>query len=99
MVQPAGYRIGDSIPSGFLLGEWRVEAALNRVSRGAEVVHLRPKVMDVLMFLAERAGEVVSKNEILEAVWAKEFLADTALARAVFELREGLGDDPQHPRY
>jgi TolB-like protein/Flp pilus assembly protein TadD len=49
--------------------------------------------------LAKHGSEVVSKEELVEAVWAKEFLADTALSRAVFELREVLGDVPQEPRY
>ena len=80
--------------AGFQLHDWTVEPGLNRLTRGGEVVHLRPKVMDVLVFLAGRAGEVVSKGEITEAVWAKKFLADTALGRAVFELRAALGDDP-----
>jgi TolB-like protein/DNA-binding winged helix-turn-helix (wHTH) protein/Flp pilus assembly protein TadD len=85
--------------AGFQLHDWTVEPGLNRLTRGGEVVHLRPKVMDVLVFLAGRAGEVVSKGEITEAVWAKKFLADTALGRAVFELRAALGDDPQKPTY
>jgi TolB-like protein/DNA-binding winged helix-turn-helix (wHTH) protein len=68
------------------------------VSRQDSVVHLRPKVMDVLVYLAEHGG-VVSKDEIITAVWAKKFLADSALSRAVFELRDVLGDDAQQPVY
>ena len=41
---------------------------------------------------------MISKDELLDAVWAKKFLGDTALSRAVFELREVFGDDPEHPR-
>jgi TolB-like protein/Flp pilus assembly protein TadD len=55
--------------------------------------------MDVLVHLAKHGNEVVSKEELVEAVWAKEFLADSALSRVVFELREVLGDVPQDPRY
>ncbi len=84
---------------GFRVGEWVVRPSLNQLARAGAVTRLRPKVMDVLAFLAARPGEVVSKDEILEAVWAKQFLGDTALSRAVFELREVLGDDPQHPVY
>ncbi len=84
---------------GFRVGEWVVKPSLNQLARGESVTRLRPKVMDVLVHLVGQAGEVVPKDEILDAVWAKEFLADTALSRAVFELREALGDDPQHPAY
>ncbi|MDD5564351.1 MAG: tetratricopeptide repeat protein [Thermoanaerobaculaceae bacterium] len=83
----------------FRVGEWAAYPSLNQLVRGEFVVRLRPKVMDVLAHLASRPGDVVSKDEILDAVWAKKFLGDTALSRAVFELREALGDDPQHPVY
>jgi adenylate cyclase len=83
----------------FRLDGWVVEPSLNTLSRGDAVVHLRPKVMDVLVVLAGRAGEVVSKEAIIDAVWAKKFLADTALSRAVFELREALGDEAQGSTY
>ncbi len=92
-------RLADVGEAGFGLSDWIVRPGLNQLSRGAQVVHLRPKVMDVLVFLADRAGKVVPKSELTDAVWAKEFLADTALTRAVFELREALGDDPRRPAY
>ncbi len=83
----------------FRLGEWVVRPSLNQLARGEGLVRLRPKVMDVLTELAAHAGQVISKEQILDAVWAKRFLGDTALSRAIFELREVLGDDPQHPSY
>jgi 2-methylaconitate cis-trans-isomerase PrpF len=55
--------------------------------------------MDVLVCLASKAGKVVSKQALIDAVWAKEFISDTALSRAVFELRQALGDDDARPRY
>jgi TolB-like protein/DNA-binding winged helix-turn-helix (wHTH) protein/Flp pilus assembly protein TadD len=84
-------------PQSFLLGEWLVEPTLNLVSRGQTVVHLRPKVMDVLVLLAAHPGEVVAKDAIITTVWSKRILADAVLSRAVFELREALGDDAQQP--
>jgi TolB-like protein/DNA-binding winged helix-turn-helix (wHTH) protein/Flp pilus assembly protein TadD len=83
----------------FLLGDWLVEPTLNLVARGETVVRLRPKVMDVLVLLAAQPGEVVSKEAIINAVWAKKFLADAVLSRAVFELRVALGDDAQQPTF
>ena len=86
-------------PQSFLLGEWLVEPTLNLLSRGQALVHLRPKVMDVLVLLAAHPGEVVSKDAIITTVWSKRILADAVLSRAVFELREALGDDAQQPRF
>jgi len=86
-------------PRAFRLADWLVQPSLDTLSRGETVVHLRPKVMDVLVLLAEHAGEVVAKETIIDAVWAKKFLADSALTRAVFELREALGDEAHGSRY
>lgn len=83
----------------FRVGDWLVRPGQNLVIRAGTTLHLRPKVMDVLIVLAERPGEVVAGEAILEAVWGKRFLARSALASAVCELREVLGDDPQRPRY
>jgi DNA-binding winged helix-turn-helix (wHTH) protein len=83
----------------FRLGEWLVQPSLCRISRGEKTLHLRPKVMDLLVCLAGKAGKVVSKQALIDAVWAKEFISDTALSRAVFELRQALGDDDAQPRY
>ncbi|MFH1177728.1 MAG: winged helix-turn-helix domain-containing protein, partial [Acidobacteriota bacterium] len=83
----------------FFLGDWGADPSLNLLSRGEKCLHVRPKVMDVLVFLAKRDGEVVSKEELIDAVWAKEFIADSALSRAVFELRELLGDSSQQPEF
>jgi TolB-like protein/DNA-binding winged helix-turn-helix (wHTH) protein/Flp pilus assembly protein TadD len=95
-----GHVAGEASRNGeFRLGDWLVRPGLNQLSREDTVVHLRPKVMNVLVHLAEHGSGVVSKEELIDAVWAKEFLADSALSRAVFELREGLGDDAQQPRY
>ena len=79
-------------PQSFRLGDWLVQPSLNTLSRGDTVVRIRPKTMDVLVVLAEHAGKVLSKEAIIDRVWAKKFLADTALFRTIFELREALGD-------
>jgi len=81
------------------VGEWLVEPTLNRLSRGGTVVQLRPKAMDVLALLASRPGQVVSREMILDAVWARKFIADSALASAISELRKAFGDDPARPAF
>ncbi len=83
----------------FRVGDWHVQPSFNRLSRGREQTHLRPRLMDVLSLLANRAGEVVSSREIIAAVWAKEFVAESVLTRSIAELREALGDVAGKPRY
>lgn len=83
----------------FHLGDWLVQPSQCRLARGDTIVSIRPKLMDVLAFLARRAGHVVSKQEIIDAVWSKEFIAEGTLAQAVFELRAAIGDRRKGSRY
>ena len=85
--------------SPFLLGEWTVEPNLNRLSHGDRVVQLGLKAMDVLLCLAARAGELVDKRELLDAVWQTEFVAENTVTKRIAELRDALGDDARDPRY
>lgn len=83
----------------FRLGDWLIQPSLNRLSRGGESVSLQPRFMDLLAYLAQRAGKVVSKEEILDAVWAKEFVAEGTLTHAVAVIRQALGDEVRNPRF
>jgi len=85
--------------ASFRLGDWLVEPSLNRVTRGATAVQLELKAMDVLVFLAGRAGEVVSRFELQDAVWQTEFVADNTLVKRIAQIREALGDDPRQPQF
>ncbi len=76
-----------------------MQPSLNRITRGATLVHLRPKLMDLLVELAKRAGEVVPKEVLIEAVWARKFVAESALSTAVAGLRKELGEEAGEPRY
>ncbi len=81
------------------VGEWRVDARGNALARGGEVVRLEPKAIEVLTFLARRAGEVVGREELLAAVWPGVIVGDDALTQAIIKLRKALGDEAQSPRY
>lgn len=87
------------LAADFLMRDWHVRPRLNRVSRGDEARHLEPKAMDLLVFLAREPGRVVSKEEIVGAVWRGRVIADSALSRVVADLRRALDDEARHPRY
>lgn len=55
--------------------------------------------MDLFVYLAAEPGAVVSKEEILEAVWGGAFVEEGVLAQAVHSLRKALGDDARRPRF
>lgn len=83
----------------FNVGDWLVVPSLNRLSKGKETVQLELKLMEVLVHLAGRAGELVSKRELIDAVWQVEVISDGTLTRAVALLRKALGDDARNPRF
>jgi len=77
----------------FVVGEWRVEPDLSRVSRHGVTAHVRPKLMDLLVYLARNSERTVPHDELLANVWpGQPFIASTALARCIAELRQTLGD-------
>jgi hypothetical protein len=55
--------------------------------------------MDLLVFLAGSTGRVVSKDELIDAVWEGRSIADTTLTRAIADLRRALGDDQRNPHF
>jgi DNA-binding winged helix-turn-helix (wHTH) protein len=85
--------------SAFRIGDWLVEPTLNSLSKPDSTVRLEPKVMQVLVCLAEHAGKVISKDRLFQSAWPGTFVTDDVLTRAISELRRALGDDPKHPRF
>src|SRR5882757_3682768 len=81
----------------FRLGEWLIRPQLNTVQGDSGTVRLEHKFMQVLVCLAGRPGEVISKDELIRTVWAGTFVTDDVLTRAVSELRRILRDDAKLP--
>ena len=81
------------------IGAWSVAPDLDELRRGSERVRLEPKAMQVLVFLARRPGEAVTRDELLSAVWPDVVGGDDALTQVVTKLRKALGDDPRSPSY
>src|SRR6478735_8775201 len=82
------------LQNGFLVGDsHRVEPSLNSVTGPAGTIRLEPKVMQVLVLLAEHAGQVIAKERLIQTVWQDTFVTDDVLTRAISELRRVFGDD------
>jgi len=90
-----------SLPAAFRLGAWRVLRDQNRLEHcdDMRVERIEPKAMDVLCVLAERAGETVSRDDLLNAAWAGRLVVEGALSRVILSLRTALGDDARAPTY
>jgi DNA-binding winged helix-turn-helix (wHTH) protein/Tfp pilus assembly protein PilF len=84
--------------NGFFVGERFVEPARNRVTHGEDCVALEPKAMAVLVYLATRAGEVVSGNDILRDLWGNTVVNDGSVYWYIARIRRALGDSPKEQR-
>jgi DNA-binding winged helix-turn-helix (wHTH) protein/tetratricopeptide (TPR) repeat protein len=83
----------------YRFGPFVVDRARYRVLRGAEVLELTPKLLDLLIHLVDHAGSLVTKEQLLDALWPGANVTDNALAQAVSELREALGDAAGTPQF
>lgn len=81
------------------IGDWSARPDLNELQNGDFIAHVEPRQMDVLVYLAERAGETVSADAIIEGVWRQEETSDSALFSVISVLRKVLGDDPRNPNF
>jgi DNA-binding winged helix-turn-helix (wHTH) protein len=75
----------------FQVADRTVFPSRNRVRGPAGEVHIEPKAMDVLCTLARRGGDVMSREALIDAVWAVHFGGDESLTRVVSMLRKALG--------
>ncbi|MFL6260824.1 MAG: winged helix-turn-helix domain-containing tetratricopeptide repeat protein [Thermoanaerobaculia bacterium] len=78
---------------------WSVHQDEGVLSFEDRSVRLEPRVMDVLVYLAAEPGEVVSKEDLLEAVWEGAYVEEGVLSQAIHSLRKALGDDARQPRF
>src|SRR6476646_7701616 len=85
--------------SDFRFGSFIVDRTRYRVQQGETLLELTPKLLDLLLYLLDHAGELVTKEQLLDALWPDANVTDNALAQAVSELREALGDEPTAAQY
>ena len=81
------------------IGAWRVDPALNELSKDGQAVKLERRSMQLLVYLAEHAGQTVSVEQLLEEVWAGVVVTPGAVYQAIASLRRLLGDDTHEPTY
>jgi DNA-binding winged helix-turn-helix (wHTH) protein/alpha-beta hydrolase superfamily lysophospholipase len=79
------------LSEAYVFGPFRLEPAEGRLTRGEEVVALRPKVFDTLLVLVRNAGRLVDKDELMAAVWPDAVVEEGNLAHNVSTIRKTLG--------
>jgi|GEM_PF-1817045 len=83
----------------FKLDHWRVQPEEKRIIGPEGEVHLTPRAMAVLVYLAGQAGRVVSREDLNDELWAPAVVTDHALTQCIAELRRALGDSASSPRF
>ena len=81
------------------IGAWCVEPDAGRMTRGDEVVRLETRTLRLLLCLAERPGETVTTDELLDTVWPDVTVTQDSVYQAVAALRRLLGDNAREPDY
>ncbi len=81
-----------ALQNGFKLDDREIRPLEGEVAGPGGVRHVHPKVMEVLVCLAEKPGKVVRRDEILDQVWGHRYGSDKALTRCISELRRALDD-------
>jgi TolB-like protein/DNA-binding winged helix-turn-helix (wHTH) protein len=81
------------------IGAWNVEPEMGQMTRNGETVRLEPRMMRLLLCLAERANQTVSADQLLDQVWPGVVVSPDSVYQAIASLRRLLGDDPKQASY
>jgi DNA-binding winged helix-turn-helix (wHTH) protein len=90
---------GEMSDRQFVFAPFRLDLVNEQLWRGEEVVPLRPKLFAALRHLAEHAGRLVTREELLKAVWPTTVVSESVLRGIIWELRDVLDDDADTARF
>ncbi|MBI4207985.1 MAG: tetratricopeptide repeat protein [Betaproteobacteria bacterium] len=85
----------DINPTTLRFEDFALDPARCSLQRGDREIRLRPKAFDVLRYLAENPGRLVSKDELMKTVWAGVVVTDDSLVQCVKDIRDALNDSEQ----
>jgi DNA-binding winged helix-turn-helix (wHTH) protein/tetratricopeptide (TPR) repeat protein len=86
-------------PRKFRIGSWVADEAVDALVSPTGTLKLERRAMATLLHLAERAGEVVTRDELLDTVWGNVTVTDHSVATVISDLRRALGDDRAQPAF
>lgn len=78
------------------IGRFELDEAHRELRADGCVIPLEPKPLNLLMLLLRRPGEVVTKEELIDSLWAGRIVTDSVITRCAAKLRQALGDEGQH---
>ena len=77
----------------FEFGDFRLDAARGALLRGEDEIHLRPQSFRVLEYLVRNAGRLVTRRELMDAVWGPAVVTDDSLTQCLVDIRRALADE------
>ena len=89
----SGHQPGMNTEKIKLFDEFTLDLARGCLLRGGQPVHLRPQSYEVLKYLVENKGRLISKDQLIEEVWEGRAVTDGSLGKCIEDVREALGED------
>ena len=89
----------DTRPKIYEFYGFRLESAQHRLLYHGKAVPLKPKVLDLLLFLVERRGELIVKEELMKEIWPDTIVEENNITVSMSMLRKTLGEDRDNPRF
>jgi len=86
-------------PPAFAFANVVVDAWAHRVTRDGREITVEPKAFAVLLELLAHPGQLISRDNLLDAVWGHNFVTPSTLSRVIAHLRRAMADDSEQPRY
>ena len=80
-------------------GSYRLDTQQEQFWRETQLVRLTPKAFQVLSYVVERPGQLVTKEELFRVLWADTVVGDAALTMCIQEIRKALQDNAKSPQY
>ena len=81
----------------FYVADWHVDPATCRITKGEQLYKIEPKAMTVLVCLAQKQGQVISREALEEKAWQGMVVGYDSLASAIIKLRKAFGDNAKNP--
>ncbi|WP_266180223.1 ATP-binding protein [Dyella humicola] len=86
-------------PPAFAFANVVVDAWAHRVTRDGREITVEPKAFAVLLKLLAHPGQLIGRDDLLDAVWGHNFVTPSTLSRVIAHLRRAMADDAEQPRY
>lgn len=83
----------------FRFGDFALDIRDHSLKQSDQMIYLRPKAFETLAFLVKHHGRLVTKDELLQRLWADVVVTEGTLTHCIEEIRHAIGDDAHHPKF